>query len=564
MHANEQFDAIVIGSGITGGMAAKELTERGLKVLVLERGRYIEHRKDYLHEMTPPWKIPGGGARNKALYARDYPVQSGSYAFDEYTRHYWNNDRENPYQQDEGKPFSWKRASVLGGKSILWGRQSYRWNELDFEANQRDGHGSDWPIRYRDLVPWYSHIERIVGISGNRDGLEILPDGEFLPPMPFNAVDDVFKEKVEASFPDRKVIIARTANASVAIDGRGPCQYRSICQRGCSFGAYFSSLSSTLPAAKKTGRLTVRADSVVEGLDYDPKHQRISGVRVIDAKTGQRLRFTSKIVFLCASTAGSLQILLNSRSERYPNGLANDSGILGHYLMDHSSQMVFGIFPGMQDINPYGRRPTSLYVPRFRNVREGAEPLDFVRGYGYQVMSLRPAWQSAALSHPGFGAAYKSSILKPGPWMVVMGAFGECLPYKENRVLLDEKNPDRFGIPQVRFSMTWGENERRMAEDMRTQGRAMLKAMGTVGMFNSTAMSTPGDAIHEMGGARMGSDPGSSVTNVHNQAHGIPNLFVTDGSVMASSSCVNPSMTFLALTARAADYAVTRLKAGTI
>lgn len=565
MKTTTQFDAIVIGSGITGGLAAKELTERGLKVLMLERGRYIEHRKDYIHEMTPPWEIPGQGLRDKEGYARDYPIQSKVYAFDEHTRHYWNNDRENPYQQVEGKPFNWHRASVLGGKSILWGRQSYRWNELDFEANRKDGHGSDWPVRYGDIKDWYSHVERIVGVSGNRDGLSVLPDGEFLPPMAFNAADEMFKEKVEAAFPDRKVIMGRTANVSVTHDGRGPCQYRSICHRGCSFGAYFSTLSSTLPAAKKTGRLTIRADSVVEGLDYDPQTRRISAVRVIDAKTKEKLRFSARVVFLCASTVGSLQILMNSRSERYPNGLGNDSGILGRYLMDHFSVMTAGILGGLKDVNPWGRRPTGLYVPRFRNVAQGMEDPGFLRGYGFQVVTMRNGWALTSLMKSGFGKSYKDVLLQPGPWMVVMGGFGECLPYHHNRVELDFNHLDRFGIPQVKFDVSWGENERKMMADMRSQSQAMMKSIGVLGIMSPEGIgAVPGSAIHEMGGARMGNDPAQSVVNAHNQVHGIPNLFVTDGAAMASTSCVNPSMTFMAFTARAADYAVSQIKQGKI
>lgn len=558
-----QFDAIVVGSGITGGMAAKELTEQGLQVLLLERGRAIEHGKDYIHEMTPPWKIPGGGLPDRALYARDYPIQSKIFVFDEYTRHYWNNDRENPYQQAEGKPFNWFRASVLGGKSVVWGRQSYRWNALDFEANRLDGHGVDWPLRYDDLADWYSHIERIVGVSGNRDGLDVLPDGEFLPPMPFNAADELFKSGVEAKFVDRRVIMGRTANLSIAHDGRGPCRYRAICHRGCSFSAYFCSLSSTLPAAKRTGRLTVRADSVVEGLEHDPGTGRITAVRVIDANTRERLRFSSRLVFLCASTAGSLQILMNSRSQRYPNGLGNDSGTLGHYLMDHVMSMTVGALPGLKHLTPYGRRPTGLYIPRFRNL-DGGDQAGFLRGYGYQVATLRPNWTMGMAPQSGFGKEYKEALLQPGPWVIAMAGYSECLPRRENCVELDTGNPDRYGIPQIRFNMGWGENERKMAEDVKAQAEAMLNSAGAVGITTLRMMSAPGDAIHEMGGARMGHDPASSVLNAHNQVHGVPNLFVTDGSAMASSSCVNPSMTFLALTARAADHAGRQLKAGAI
>ena len=565
MAVNTQFDAIVVGSGISGGWAAKELTEKGLSVLVLERGRPIQHGVDYLGEHQTPWEIPYGGKPLRELYKKDYPIQSGNHAFNETTRHFWNNDRENPYSYNPQKPFHWIRTDVLGGRSLVWGRQVYRWSDLDFEANKKDGHGIDWPIRYTDIAPWYSYVEKFAGVSGEKLGLPQLPDGEFQTPMELNVVEKAFGASIREHYPERTLTIGRAAIQTEARNGRGSCHYCGPCERGCSAGAYFSSLSSTLPAAHETGRLTIRADSVVEGLDYDPHSRRISGVRVIDANTREKVTFTSRLVFMCASTVGSTQILLNSRSERFPSGLANSSGTLGRYLMDHTwGSGAMGVIPGFSEKYHYGNRPNGFYIPRFRNLDGREEGNAFVRGYGYQGQAFRLDWQAMAAQIPGFGARFKHALRQPGPWMIFMAGFGEVLPSADNRMKLDYSKPDRFGIPQVKFDFSFNENEHRINADLKEQGKSMLQAAGAVNVTSFGEHNVGGDAIHEMGTARMGDDPAESVLNKWNQSHDVPNLFITDGSCMTSGSCVNPSLTYMALTARAADYAVTQLKAGAI
>jgi choline dehydrogenase-like flavoprotein len=524
------FDAIVVGSGMSGGWAAKELTEKGLKTLVLERGRPLEHSAGYVGEHMPTWQVPYRGLPLRDLYAREYPVQSSSYAFDETTRHFWNNDRDNPYVQDAAHRFNWMRAGVVGGRSLLWGRQVYRWSDLDFGANKRDGHGIDWPIRYADIAPWYSHVEKFIGVSGEKLGLAHLPDGEFQRPMELNVVEQVIAAALPQSYPERVLTIGRVAIMTEQLPGqdRGTCHYCGPCHRGCSVGAYFSSLSSTLPAARRTGNLTLRANSVVDRLEHDERSGRVSAVRVVDAETKERLRFTARIVFLCSSTAGSTQILLNSKSVRFPRGLANDSGVLGHYLMDHDSGCsVSGRVDGYEDYYPTGSRPNGIYIPRFRNVKSKQQ--DFIRGYGYQGGGFREGWSR-------------------GTWMT--GIHPTAV--------------DRYGIPQLRFTFAWGENERAQRRDMAEQGRAMLEAVGVKDVHAATYEPTGGAAIHEMGTARMGRDPRESVLNGFNQAHAVPNLFVTDGACMTSSSCVNPSITYMALTARAADYAARQIRDGKI
>lgn len=561
---NAQFDAIVIGSGVTGGWAAKELTEKGLKVLMLDRGRMIEHGKDYKGEHMAPWDIPFAGKPIRELYKKDYIVQSESYAFDETTRHFWNNDRKNPYVYDP-EVFKWKRADVVGGKSLLWGRQVYRWSDLDFEANKRDGHGIDWPIRYGDIEGWYSYVEKFVGISGQAENLPHLPDSVFQPPMDMNAAELHVKKAIEENYDDRMMTIGRVAVRTEAGEGRGACHYCGPCHRGCSPGAYFSTQSSTLPAARKTGNLTLRSDSVVEGIDYDPVRKRVTGVRVIDANTMERTTFTGKLVFLCASTVGSNQILLNSKSQAFPNGMANSSGTLGKYLMDHTiGTGAFGMIPGHMDKYWFGNRPNGIYIPRFRNVSGQDEDADFLRGYGYQGQGMRMDWKTMSGMMPGFGAGFKTALRNPGPWSIYLGGFGECLPYEGNRVYLDPGKKDRFGIPQVAFDFKFGENEENMRKDIANEAVAMLKAAGAQSVFPMISNSVGGDAIHEMGGARMGKNPADSVLNEWNQAHDVPNLFVTDGASMTSVSCVNPSLTFMALTARAADYAVNQMQSGAI
>ncbi len=559
-----QFDAIVIGSGITGGWAAKELTERGLKVLMLDRGRMVEHGKDYTWEHVPPWKIPFGGKPLRDLYEQDYPVQSELYAFNETTRRYFNNDRDNPYIYEPGA-FNWYRADVVGGRSLLWGRQVYRWSDLDFGANKRDGHGIDWPIRYKDIAPWYSHVEKFIGVSGQKENLPQLPDSEFQPPMEMNVVEKDVKAKIEKHYPDRKMTIGRVAVLTEPLPGRASCHYCGPCERGCSAGAYFSTQSSTLPAARKTGNLTLKSDCVVAGIDFDPKTRRATGVRVIDANTGDRSTYTGKLVFLCASTVGSTQILLNSRSAAFPNGLANSSGVLGHNLMDHTiGTGAVGFIQGFADRTTYGRRPNGIYIPRFRNVNGQDEGVGFVRGYGYQGQAVRIGGSGMAGKVPGFGVGLKQALRDPGPWMMLLTGFGECLPYDANRIVLEDSKPDRFGIPQVRFEFRFGENERNMLADISSQAQEMLVSAGAVNIMPMSREPVGGEAIHEMGTARMGNDPKDSVLNAWNQAHDVPNLFVTDGACMTSASCVNPSLTYMALTARATDYAARQLSAGAI
>jgi choline dehydrogenase-like flavoprotein len=558
------FDAIVVGSGISGGWAAKELTEKGLKVLVLERGRALEHGSGYLGEHAPEWKLPYQGMRPRELYAEDYPVQSKAYAFSETSRQFWNNDRQNPYVRDEDKPFLWLRADVVGGRSLLWGRQSYRFSEQDFRANARDGHGIPWPVEYSDISPWYSYVEKFAGINGQREGLPQLPDGEFQKPMPWYALEHTIKQRLAKNAPDITLTSARTAILTEDLPGRSACHYCGPCQRGCSTGSYFSSQSSTLPAARATGNLTLQANSVVERLEYDPATQRVTRVNVINTRTRERQAYTARIVFLCASTVASTQILMNSASERFPAGLANASGVLGHYLMDHPlGQSGIGIFRDHLDRYYHGNRPTGLYIPRFRNLQGQDEDADFLRGYGYQTMTMRMGW-FAGVHKKGLGADYKESLRRPGHWIFLLAGFPECLPRRRNRMYLSKKR-DRFGIPQVAFDFTWSDNEVNARRDAASQAKRILEAAGAVFVMpGKQEMAEPGEGIHEMGTARMGDDPAQSVLNRYNQAHDVPNLFVTDGSFMTSSSCVNPSLTYMAFTARACDYAVKQLAAGAI
>jgi choline dehydrogenase-like flavoprotein len=558
------FDTIVIGSGVSGGWAAKELTENGLKVLMLDRGSMIEHGRDYTGEHMPPWEVPFRGKPLRKLYADAYPVQSRQWEFNETTRHLFNNDKENPYLHDLDE-FVWYRAGVVGGKSLLWGRQVYRWSDLDFEANKTDGHGIDWPIRYKDIAPWYSHVEKFIGVSGKAENLPQLPDSEFLPPMEMTVVEKAVKTRIEKRFPDRILTIGRTATLTQPHNGRGACHYCGPCARGCSVGAYFSTQSSTLPAARKTGNLTLKSDCVVAGIDYDPATKRAVGVRVIDARTRAATTYSGRLIFVCASTIASTQILLNSRSKSFPSGLANSSGVLGHYLMDHHMGAgAFGSMPGFDDKTTYGWRPNGVYIPRFRNVEGQDADAGFVRGYGYQGGSGRADWKTRAAVTPGFGAAFKHGLRTPGSWTMFIGGFGECLPYHANRIELDDSRPDRYGIPQVRVHFKFGKNEFDMREDMVRQAEDMLAEAGVTNIAPFLINPVGGFAIHEVGTARMGNDPKESLLNGWNQAHDVPNLFVTDGASFASSSCVNPSLTFMALTARAADYASSRLKSGNL
>ena len=558
-HQTTDFDAIVVGSGISGGWAAKELCEKGLKVLVLERGKPLVHGSGYKSEHIAPWEIPYGGKPMRELYKEEYPIQSQCFGFDETTRNYFINDHDNPYQQ--AQPFTWTRADIVGGKSLLWARQVYRWSNLDFDANKKDGNGIDWPIRYKDIADWYSYVEEFAGVSGEALGLDHLPDGVFQKPMELNSVEKHIKQVIESQFKGRHLTIGRTATQTEPKNGRGACHYCGPCYRGCSVGASFSSLGSTLPAAQKTGNLTLEPNSIVEKLEFDPGTERVSAVKVVDTLTGERRLVSGRMVFLCASAMASNQIMLNSRSDRFPNGIANDSGVLGHYVMDHFGDGVFGLMPGFESRYYTGRRPNNFYIPRFRNLKDETGEHNFLRGYGMQGLAMRGNWSMMASQVPGFGAKLKHALMQPGPWIAFMGGFGEQLPRYENRVTLDETKLDKYGIPQARFDCSFSENEENMRKDMVATGMEMLKAAGAVHVSSGRSNEVPGDAIHEMGGARMGADPADSILNQHNQAHSVRNLFVTDGAAMTSSSCVNPSLTYMALTARAADYAATQFKA---
>ncbi|NCF18009.1 MAG: FAD-binding protein [Haliea sp.] len=558
------FDAIVVGSGISGGWAAKELTEKGLKVLVLERGRPLQHGSGYLGEHAPDWKLPFQGKKPRQLYQDEYPMANKVYAFSEANRHFWMNEKENPYVVDDKDPFMWIRANVEGGRSLLWGRQTYRWSEQDFRANAEDGHGIPWPVEYRDIAPWYSHVEKFIGVNGKAEGLPQLPDSEFQKPMPWFALEETIQQRLKKKAPDITLTNGRVAVLTEDLPGRAACHYCGPCHRGCSTGSYFSSQSSTLPAARATGNLTLKTNSLVERLEYNPVTGRISRVHAIDTVSGEHLTYSARIFFLCASTVGSTQLLMNSVSEQFPAGLANSSGVLGHYLMDHTLGISgTGVFLDNMDSYYFGNRPTGLYIPRFRNLEGQDEDADFLRGYGFQTFTLRMDWQ-VGMNAKGFGADLKDDLRKPGPWIFVLSGFTECLPRESNRMYLSDK-VDRYGMPQVAFDMQWSENEVKLRDDAAKQADRILKAAGAALIIgDEEGMSLPGEGIHEMGTARMGDDPAQSVLNKYNQAHDVPNLFVTDGSFMTSSSCVNPSLTYMAFTARACDHAVKQMAEGYI
>jgi choline dehydrogenase-like flavoprotein len=553
------YDAIVIGSGITGGIAAKELTEAGLKVLVLERGRMVEHIKDYPTVMKDPWEF---SLRNMVSLEeqKQYEVQKTLYLFGEDSKHFLVKDSDHPYTQD--KPFMWYRGYQLGGRSLLWSKHCYRYSDLDFEANAKEGIGIDWPIRYKDIAPWYDKIESYVGISGNRDGIANLPDGNYLPPFEMNAFEKHIKERLRKNFKDRDLIIGRMAILTQDHNGRQKCHSRNLCHRGCIFGAPYSSNSGALPDAHKTGNLTLRPFSVVHSLIYDDKTRRVKGVRVIDSENNQGVEFFSKLVFLNASTLGSTQILLQSKTNEFPNGLANSSGALGHYLMDHHAAIgANGGFSGLKNSFYYGQRPASVYIPRFRNVKQNDQP--YLRGFGFENYTSRNDW-TRGFHSAGVGAEWKESMTKPGDWHAYFEAYGETLPEFKNMVTLSEEKKDKWGLPVIKISMEYGENEKKMRIDMQQTAVEMLKAAGMDWVEPFDYSPPPGSVIHEMGTARMGNDPKTSVLNKWNQSHDIANLFVTDGSCMVSSPCQNPSLTYMALTARACDYAVKEMKKGNI
>jgi choline dehydrogenase-like flavoprotein len=556
--AERTYDAIVVGSGISGGWAAKELTEKGLRTLVLERGRDVKH-PDYPTAMMEGWQFAGRTRLSRADLAKQEKQSRTGYTTHPASAHWFVNDVENPYS--EVKRFDWMRGYHVGGRSLLWGRQSYRWSDLDFEANARDGVAVDWPIRYKDIAPWYDYAERYAGISGSRDGLPQLPDGQFLPPMAMNCLEVQVKDRIAKAFGGRAMIIGRAANLTQPHNGRGSCQYRNRCIRGCPYGAYFSSNGATLPAASATGRLTLRPFSIVTELIYDPKTRKASGVRIVDAETNQTQEYFARVVFLCASAIASTFILLNSKSARFPNGFGNDSGELGHNLMDHHFIVgARGVSDDFGDRFYKGQRPNGIYIPRFRNIDAQSKQKDYVRGFGYQGSASRDNWARGIKELSAFGADLKADLIAPGPWRFGIGAWGECLPYHENRMFLSDKLRDKWGLPTVTFDCDWKTNELNMRKDMKNSAAEMLEAAGLKDVTPFDDGSAPGLCIHEMGTARMGRDPKTSVLNGWNQVHAAPNVFVTDGACMASASCVNPSLTYMALTARACDYAVSEVK----
>jgi len=559
MAATDTFDAIVIGSGVSGGFAAKELTEKGLRVLMLDRGIMVEHGEGYPYDGKPAYEVPARNSMPPAVMESDYFITKHGYVTPS-NRKFYNDDRLNPYAYDEGSKFYWISPAAVGGKSLIWGRWTFRWAPEDFEANKRDNVGIDWPIRYEDVEPWYKYVENYIGVSGSRENLPQLPDSDFQPPMQMNIAEKWVKPRLESKFPGRKLINTRLTNMTEdkPDQNRTKCQYRNQCGNGCSFGAYFSTQAVTLPAARATGKLTLRSDSVVTNLEYDAAKKRVTGVRYIDAKTGQAQVVKARMVFLCASALASVQIMMNSKR---PDGRSwfDSSNTLGKYVMDHIFRVsIGGNIPGMTEYIEYGRRPGGVYIPRFRNVG-GDEGVGFKRGYGYQGSAYR-----SPAGPVGFGKSMKDGMRKYGDWQFGMTAFGECLPYEDNRVSLHPTKVDRFGVPLMVFNVTFRDNELKMMADAREQGEAMLRGAGLTDVTSREGEHVPGDAIHEMGGARMGADPRTSVLNKWNQAHDAPNLFVTDGAQMASVACVNPSLTFMAMTARACDNAVKLMKAGTI
>lgn len=561
--AKNTFDAIVIGSGISGGWAAKELCDHGLKTLVLERGKDVVHVKDYPTATKNPWDFQHRTEIPLAI-AKENPIVARCYAFSEATQHFFVKDKEHPYIQQ--KPFDWIRGYQVGGKSLLWARQTQRWSKYDFEGPARDNFAVDWPIRYEDLAPWYSHVEIFAGISGNKDGYDTLPDGEFLPPWEMNCVEEDIRQKIMANYKTRYVVQGRCAHLTqpnpIHIEqGRTQCQARSLCDRGCPYGGYFSSNASTIPWAKKSGNLTLRPDAVVHSIIYDDKNNRAAGVRIIDAHTKETTEYFAKIIFVNAACFNSNLILLNSTSNRFPNGFGNDNGLLGKYIAFHNYRgTVSGSYDGPQDKYYYGRRPTQPMMPNFRNVHK--QEMDFLRGY----MSFYSAGRqrSYGKGEEQIGGEYKDSLTEAGDWYVAMMMQGETIPKETNYVTLSKDKKDQWGIPQLVFSVDYDDNDERLFRDFLSQASEMLDKAGCKNLTQHDSKQAPGLDIHEMGGVRMGKDPKTSMLNSWNQFHTCKNVFVTDGACMTSTSTQNPSLTFMALTARAANHAVEELKKGNI
>ena len=550
------YDAIVVGSGISGGWAAKELTEKGLTVLLLERGRNFEHIKDYKSASKQIWDLPHRG-RTTAEQRKKYPVIHRGWAAAEPVMDYWANEEDCPYV--ETKPFTWWRSYQLGGRSILWGRQSYRWSDFDFEANAKEGVGTDWPIRYKDVASWYDHVEKFAGISGSKENLPQLPDGQFLPPMELNCVEKDVAARIKEQYKgERHLIIGRVANLTAPLPGRTNCQYRNRCWEGCPFGGYFSTQSSTLPAALKTGKLTVRPFSIVKEVLYDKEKKKASGVEVLDAETNKTYQYNSKVVFVCASSLNSAWILMNSAKDIWPGGLGSSSGELGHNVMDHHYNLgASGIVEGYTDKYYTGRRANGFYIPRFANLF--GDKRNFLRGFGYQGGAGRGGW-SRDVAELNIGADFKEALVEPGSWNIGMTGFGEILPYHENKISLHPEKKDKWGLPVLDMDCELKENEKQMRKAIVEEAKAMFENAGVKNINTWDNGHAIGHGIHEMGTARMGTHPRNSVLNMHNQVWDAPNVFMTDGACMASSACQNPSLTYMALTARAADFAVSELK----
>ncbi|MFB9844598.1 GMC oxidoreductase [Mucilaginibacter ginsenosidivorans] len=558
--AQNTYDAIVIGSGISGGWAAKELTERGLKTIMLERGRNFEHLKDYKSASENPWDFEHRG-RITQEERKQHPYIARTWGAYEPIIDYWANDKDSPYT--EIKPFNWWRSYQLGGRSILWGRQSYRWSDHDFEANLKDGWAIDWPIRYKDIAPWYDHVEKFIGVNGSHEGLEQLPDGQFLPAMQLNCVEKDVAERIKKHFNgSRHMIIGRSANLTAPVPGRTQCQFRNRCWEGCPFGGYFSTQSSTLPAAMKTGNLTVRPFSIVTKILYDKNTQKATGVEVLDAETNKTYEYHAKVVFVNASALNSAWVLMNSATDIWPEGLGSSSGELGHNIMDHHYNLgASGLVEGYDDKYYFGRRPNGVYVVRFANLF--GDKRDYLRGFGYQGGASRDSW-SREIAELSIGGKFKDELAEPGIWRMGIGGFGELLPYHENKVSLDHNNKDKWGLPILAMDAELKDNEKKMRIDIVAEAKAMLESAGVKNVQTWDRGHNVGDGIHEMGSARMGRDPKTSVLNEHNQVWDAKNVFVTDGAMMASSACQNPSLTYMAMTARAANFAVDELKKGNI